>query len=108
MFIGEYRELYPGRDYGFPSIDGFISDAPYPDKPSVVSYLRNGGESVAASTGVNEDVFTGEVFGLAESLRDDGEFQWSDTLAYYVDKYNLRLPDEFTARAVAKHGGASR
>lgn len=107
MIIGEYKELYPGKDYGFPSIDGFISREPYPEKPAIISYLKSGGDDRAAGTGVNKDVFTGEVFGLEETLRDDGNFQWSDTLAYYVDRYNLRLPDEFVAKAVAKHGAGA-
>lgn len=107
MFIGEFKEFYPRKDYGFPSIASFISDTPHPDKAAVISYLKSGGRGVAASTGVNKDVFTGDVFGLAENLRDDGEFQWSDTLAHYVDKYNLRLPDEFVAKALEEYGAGA-
>lgn len=107
MFIGEYKEFYPGKDYGFPSIVPHISGGPYPGMPAVISYLKSGGRSVAAGTGVNKDVFTGEVFGLDESIRDDGEFQWSDILAYYVKNYNLRLPAKFVEKAVAKYGSGA-
>lgn len=103
-FIGGYREL--GYE-GSPSMRDSVSDAPYPEKDVVLAYIKSGGSPHACGTGVNRDALSGEVFGLANQIRGDGDFSWSTTLAHYVDRYNLRLPDEFVARAVEEYGGGA-
>ena len=32
----------------------------------------------------------------------DGEYSWLSDLAYYVEKYNLRLPEEFEGKVLKK------
>lgn len=92
IYIGEYKELIPEKNY--PSMKGFISETPYPGKAKVISYLLNGQEKMI-SMDIPKDVFTGENIPMDPVGMDDGEYSWFTTLAYYVDKYNLRLPSEF-------------
>ena len=43
----------------------------------------------------SKDVFTGEILSPSTKGMNDGEYTWFESLAYYVKKYNLRLPKEF-------------
>lgn len=99
MFVGRYKEL--GYDDA-PSIRDFISDVPYPEKDAAISYIKSAGKSLACGTGVNVDALTGEVVGLENELRSDGEFSWSTVLAYYVEKHNLILPKPFLSKAASR------
>lgn len=42
-----------------------------------------------------KDVITGESIKMECLGMNDGEYTWFNILAYYVKKYNLRLPEEF-------------
>lgn len=67
------------------------------DKPRVVEYLR-ANELVAMCAGWMTDRVTGkQVAGWRPNFRTDGVYAWGESLAYYVDKYNLELPSEFLA-----------
>ena len=67
------------------------------DKPRVVEYLR-ANELVAMCAGWMTDRRTGkQVAGWRPNFRTDGVYAWGESLAYYVDKYNLELPPEFLA-----------
>lgn len=66
----------------------------YPGKDKVISYLRSGTvDMVSAAAPV--DVFTGEKIAPEKLGMNDGTFMWWDMLSYYVERYNLRLPEEF-------------
>lgn len=42
------------------------------------------------------DGLTGEqVVGIRDHHRFDDEYCWGESLAYYADRYNLMLPDDF-------------
>ena len=97
IFIGYYRELTNGP---YPSMKEFFEDKSYKNKEKIVSYLKNG-RSVLASTGILKDVFTDEVIHISEELMTDDVYSWPNVLAYYVDKYNLRLPKEFGSHILA-------
>lgn len=92
IYIGEFKEFNPG--YDFPSITESFSDKPYPGKEKIVSYLKNG-EPGILSTEIPHDILTGDVIPLENLAMDDGVFAWPLILAYYVDRYNVRLPEEF-------------
>lgn len=48
------------------------------------------------------DFFTGEVVMFPDHGRSDGVYRWGESLAYYVDKYNLKLPDDFVSHVLSK------
>lgn len=87
-----YKELNPNGDYPF--MRDSVSEASYSHKELIIAYLRKG-TIVLAQLSRNIDVFTGELIGTEASVMTDGRHYWSNQLAYYVDKYNLRLPAEF-------------
>lgn len=78
----------------FPSLEELSNDvAPY-NKKKVIEYLNNGRVELAIPK-VNIDVLTGERFGAGDYILTDGVFEWHSVLTYYVEKYNITLPQEF-------------
>lgn len=97
IFIGQFKEFNQDKD--FPSMTEFFCDAPYPGQDKVYNYLINGSID-CASLEVPKDCFTNETIPMEKLGMNDGEFSWFNTLAYYVKKYNLRLPKDFEIKAL--------
>ena len=97
-FIGYYKEFNPKSNN--PSITEAFSEKPYPGKDKVVAYLKKGTPGVVC-TQIPHDVVTGKVIPLEDIIMGDGTFVWPLILAYYVDKYNVRLPLEFEQVALS-------
>lgn len=91
-YLGKYDELSPGKNY--PSMKNFFSERPYNGQEKIIHYLRNGKEDMCRME-VAKDIFSGKIISNEMIGMNDGEYTWFDTLAYYVEKYNLRLPKEF-------------
>ena len=70
-------------------------DTRYTGQDRVVSYLRHGKMIMAAAGASKPDVFTGEPITAENGILSDDTYAWGSELAYYVDKYNVRLPREF-------------
>lgn len=87
-----FSEYGPGM--GLPSMKTYFEATPYDGQAEIADYLRNGIKTYAA-TKKAVDFFTGEAIPGEYCGMTDGEFTWNSTLAYYVDRYNLRLPAEF-------------
>ena len=92
-YIG-YEELAPGHD--FPLMKDCMEKKPYPHKEAIIKYLRNGTVEFARLSRA-KDVFSGEYIPFEILGMTDGKYFWSNILAWYVDKYNVRLPKEFEA-----------
>lgn len=92
IFVGRYKELNPS--YNFPSMVESFEKSPYEGKDRVIQYLKNGIEDMV-SLSAPTDVISGAPIHMTMKGMNDGEYTWFNTLAYYVDKYNLRLPKEF-------------
>ena len=90
--IFDFDEYGPGM--GFPSMKESMCDEPYPGKHMIVDYLKNGTKTYAAA-GRARDFFTGEPIPGELCGMTDGVYSWVSSLAYYVEKYNLRLSDDF-------------
>lgn len=102
---GLYKELIevfdPELAKSYPSMTENFASESYPEKEAILSYLKSGSlDAIAGSCSI--DVFTGESTGIPGSVRSDGTYSWGGDLAYYVDKYNLRLPDEFVNHVLSK------
>ena len=97
--LNQYEEFGPGM--GFPSMKEFFQSGKYENQDKIVRYLRTG-EPVMVQTMLPRDVFTGEPLGIEKVFINDGEYIWSSDLAYYVEKYNLLLPDEFIKHVLKK------
>lgn len=83
-----------GKGMGYPSMKDSFEAMPYEGKDVIVKYLRQGRKTYAATQKAH-DFFTGETIKDEKCGMTDGVFSWNATLAYYVEKYNLRLPRDF-------------
>lgn len=92
IYIGKYDELSKGR--GYDSMRKYMESSEYPQKKKIIQYL-NSGKIDMVSAEIPKDVFTGQRIPGEKLGMNDGTFLWWNTLAYYVEKYNLRLPEEF-------------
>ncbi|MDY3972720.1 MAG: hypothetical protein SOZ28_08460 [Clostridia bacterium] len=82
------------QDENLTYIKQHTSDTPFEGKERIVKHLRNG-KVLACAAGRAKDVLTGESIKGELTFMTDGEFEWRSDIAYYVDKYNLRLSNEF-------------
>ena len=92
IYIGKYDEFSPGR--GYDSIKNHFVPIGYANKEKIVEYLMSGSVDMVSAE-LPKDVLTGQVITGEKLGMSDGKFAWWNTLAYYVEKYNLRLPEEF-------------
>ena len=98
-FVGFYKEFSRNSSQ---SMEQFFADDVHPDKAKIIDYLKNGGKILCASTGIPKDAFTKETIKMDEVIRKDQKYAWPNILAYYVEKYNLRLPREFENHILGK------
>ena len=98
IYIGKYKEFNPNKNY--PSIKDSFEVSSYKGQDRVANYLKHGKEDMV-SLRIAKDVVTGDVIPMSVIGMNDGEYTWFNTLAYYVEKYNLRLPREFEEKILA-------
>lgn len=91
MILG-YEEMYPG--YGMPIMADNFEEDRYEGQDRIVEFLKTG-EQVFAKLGWDTDVFTGDIIPISPVMLQSGDYRWPAILAYYVQKYNLRLPRDF-------------
>ena len=93
----QYDEFAPGM--GYPSMKDSFCRNPYPGQSRIVDYLRKGRKTFTACSKAR-DVFTGELIPDERCGMTDEEYSWMGPLAYYVEKYNLRLDPEFESKVL--------
>lgn len=76
-----------------------FSPVPSPFCNKIITYLNNG-EIVLASTASAVDVFSGERINQTNCILTDGEYSWSNSLGYYIQKYNLQIPKELENKII--------
>lgn len=99
IFIGKYDELSPGMSY--PKMKDSFSEKPYSTKADILAYLRSGHAHMATAARV-VDVFSGNQTFLTLVHYNDGEYSWTSKLIYYIEKYNLRLPEDLETSILNK------
>mgnify|MGYP001027774742 FL=1 len=97
IMLGKYVEFNPG--FNLPSIKTDFADSPYKGQKEIVEYLKKG-KLVLVRCGRDEDVITHERLPGEAGLRTDGEYSWNANLYYYVEKYNLKLPEKFVDKVL--------
>lgn len=98
--IGDYEEFLSGR--GFPSMKDSMNPTPYEGEDKIIEYLLNGSQSDLATGGNARDIFDGEIIKPRRRFLTDGEYIWSNIMAFYVRKYHLRLPKEIENHILSK------
>ena len=89
--IGTFKELKNNNDK-YPAFEATPNEIP--EKKIILEYLE-GTPSVAVAPAIVKDIFTGERLKMELFAKSDGIYIWSSDIAYYFDKYNLKLPKEF-------------
>jgi hypothetical protein len=105
--VVHFRE-FPFGTSTDPSMQECMSAEPWPDQDRVLEYLRSG-HILALPMGANlpdwfdrphqaNPVINGQVEGGATPM-GDGVWFWYAGLIYFIEKYNVRLPEEFVQYA---------
>ena len=94
--IGTFKEI---ENDDYPEFKA--TEKPIPEKEKVLRYLQDTPD-VAVSPSVLRDVFTGERLRMDLCAKSDGVYIWRSDIAYYFEKYDLKLPDEFIEYVLRK------
>lgn len=99
--VGFFAELRHGRPDG-PSLRAAVRPTGDPSEDQLVSYLRSG-PTLATTGQMASDVLAGDDVPVAPlAVLTDGAWIWPADLAYYVERYHVRLPEEFVQHAAAR------
>lgn len=90
IIVGRIKENN-GPD--FPALRSLIGK-PMREKERVVQYLKTA-PAIAAAAASMKDVLTNQYTGRELLVHTDGKFLWRSDVTYYVEKYDMELPDEF-------------
>ena len=100
--IGLFREINHGCDPSLQTIhneSGVLSD----DEAKLISkYLRNGIPVIDIMGASIDPLDQSIVMPGGPSLVSDGDWVWRQDLAYFVEKYKVRLPKDFVIYALKK------
>jgi hypothetical protein len=95
------REFFNG-DEKYPALKTLINKPMDNEiKEKVVKYLKEGKE-LAIAPSITRDILDPNVRLPRLSLMGDGEYEWRSDIAYYVEKYDLELPQEFIEHVLEK------
>ena len=76
------------------SIKEYIVDSVNYDKKKIVRYLQSF-KHKASCPKQAIDCITGETISPSFLVYDDGDYCWADFLVYHIEKYNIKLNDDF-------------
>jgi hypothetical protein len=95
----------------------FLADRPWPLQEQVLGYLRSGlilGVTMGADltdwlecSRKANPVIEGQAVGGTTEMTD-GTWFWYAGLIYFIDRYNLRVPDEFIQHAARNNWSVDR
>ena len=90
--ICSYREFC--KDISLPSIKNNVSEVAIKNKKEVLRHLKTGETGIVAPA-LMRDLFTGEPLNFELCIYSDGIYTWTSEEAYYFEKYNLKLNEDF-------------
>ncbi len=96
--IGKYKEFYNSEKY--PSIKKDINH-PCKFKEQILDYMKKCKTTAAAPAKIY-DVITGEKLDINLECKTDGIYGWRTDIIYYIERYDLKLPDDFISHILSK------
>src|SRR5262245_33164336 len=93
--FGFFRDLRHGSP-DEPALATLVQSAPQQNEDRIISYLRDGLVLIATPGLVTDALQPGSPI-CSPHVITDGVWAWPNDLAYYVQKYHVRLPDDFIA-----------
>ena len=100
IYIGETREL--DNDNRLPSIKELIN-RPIREKIKVIEYMKKCHVDAVAPA-IVRDVLNPAIRIPNLFLMSDGTYGWRSDVIYYVEKYDMELPEDFVQHVLAKIG----
>ena len=89
--ISDYRNCIPRTEYD-PGL-----------KATLVAYMTQRKLVYGASTAKIKDYVTGErIYTVCKVLYRDDEYEWRSEEAYLVDKYDMKVSDDFIQHVMSK------
>jgi hypothetical protein len=70
------------------------------NKPVVVHYLKDAPRVASVRTFVYDEIMPDRRRPISLSFHSDGEWVWSSVTTYYVEEYDLALPEAFLRRVI--------
>ncbi|MDD7793338.1 hypothetical protein [Clostridium sp. 'White wine YQ'] len=99
IMIGQIREVY--EDDKYPSIKELIN-RPIKNKEKVIEYMKKS-KVIAQAPAVGRDLINSNNTTLELSLMTDGDYEWRSDIIYYVEKYDMELPEEFIKHVLSQN-----
>lgn len=91
IIIGQTCEL--DKDSKYPSIKELINK-PVKEKEKVIEYMKKC-KVVAIAPAIVRDLINPNNKINELCLMTDGKYEWRSDIIYYVEKYDMELPEEF-------------
>lgn len=96
--IGYYSELKWHTDNG--SLKANIQKEADYDKSIVMQYIESFKKSAICARDTVDPISKRMICHTTE-FYNDGEYEWSESLIYFIDKYNVKLPKGFVEKAIS-------
>jgi hypothetical protein len=93
-YVGNFIELGYDDYSDAPSLAATRGKRREGNTAALVAYL-NAGITLVFAPGFDQDVLDGKSDAGSSSIATDGTYAWPRTLAYYVERYDVALPDDF-------------
>ncbi|WP_160680904.1 hypothetical protein [Clostridium sp. C8-1-8] len=91
IFIGQTYENY--KDNRYPLIKDLINK-PIIEKEKIIKYMKEC-KITAVSPAIVTDLINPENKIIGLYSMNDGKYAWNSDLIYYLEKYDMELPEEF-------------
>ena len=98
IILGRYSEIYKSDEY--PHISDDIHH-PCEHKEKILKYMKSCVSSSSAPA-VLTDVFTGDKINVPLECKSDGVYGWRTDYIYYIEKYDLKIPEDFVQHVLNK------
>lgn len=98
IIIGQTREVY--KDEKYPSIKDLINK-PIKEKEKVIKYMRSC-TITSASPAIITDLINPDIKFAELYCMTDGKYGWRSDVIYYVEKYDMELPEEFIQHVLSQ------
>jgi hypothetical protein len=98
IVLGKFKEIY--NTDGLPRLSDNIGH-PNEHKKLVLDYMRTF-KSTSASPAKIKDVISGQEIDLPLECKTDGVYGWRTDFMYYIEKYDLKIPNDFVEYVISK------
>lgn len=97
-FIGQTYEL--DKDSKYPSIKELINK-PIKEKEKIIRYMKKC-NIIAVAPAIVRDILNPNNKIAELCLMSDGKYEWRSDVIYYVEKYDMELPEEFIKHVLSQ------